>query len=1006
MDLQNNLDTFTCAFREAVRSCKSDTATLDSTFRKLLTSAGKYKKEILISFFDNFNDTPFNFENKIDNVTLLEFFQQIVDDILLVKILSPVDYKVLTKITYFYPTIVEKKIDNILYKLYLQETTIERNDLFIGILDASILLRQEDKLISQVVTTLKAVIASENELEESDLSVKSFLPFEFTNKFTKSISSFTNSHVLTILKTLIDNLNRCCLASLKCNTTGNCTILLKAVTELLIGCLNGVCIIGNTSTLAYQQEFINVLNELGKDLSRLIKKALHVNHNANIIAVLLSVILSWSEIQNMTRYYLPNIHKDELIFPISDDHWQQLIQRITNFGEEECINNMNKLIIHRIKYYGTVDSTIKLDTLINGLKYFWSFILKYNSEIISLLNDKELSELVSLLVEDMTLNECKFNEWLEIIRNDHLQENKRFVIYLLCHILVQMGMIPKKGVTKSISQHVDTKVVLSTEVLGKKKIKKILETVKVEILQSQWEQMKSTEIAKIKLYLNILVNMPIAYFKANVRALLFMIIFTVNKECTKSEDVTTLCNKIFLKLFQTTGLDILQYIDPVSIIHQLSQSKAFEKALEQSLRNIKSYEILKTLINSSSINKETMYILLQCIENIRQKLDADQKSIFKKAEHKLCKKLLNTLPTLIELPYDVKCLTLILKMNALNKETESNLKERIELTVNKIFTSTQEAHSNELLETGLQLAAIIFRNYQEFQISSEIRTQIWSLMLNYPCEDLLPPLIESTEVGQLKKILYLMQAIMIEELPKSNSNKLENIFSVLNALLKSDMSTQRNNLRTATIENLFKNIQVVNVSEQHWPKLLESLQNILISKHLYVSDNIIDLSMNIALQALEKRNLSICNNVLILSGILVKVKIDIIVDRLPVLLILFRRLITIIIQLSKTVDKAQDHFCRCLLLDIEKFTTCLVKHKKDLMRISPYVISDLIRLLSEGGLKPFIKISLENTIATLFSICDQHGIALLSRTLPTNLQELFKTQFDNYNKFHKFLGKI
>ncbi|KAI4478140.1 hypothetical protein M0804_012098 [Polistes exclamans] len=1006
MDLQNNLDTFTCAFREAVRSCKSDTATLDSTFRKLITSAGKYKKEILISFFDNFNDTPFNFENKIDDVTLLEFFQQIVDDILLVKILTPVDYKLLTKITYFYPIIVEKKIDNILYKLYLQEPTIESNELFIGILDANILLKQEHKLISQLLTTLEEVVAIENESEESDLLTKSYFPLEFKNKFTKSVSTFTNSHVLTIFKILIDNLNRHCLESLKCNTTGKSTVLLKVVTELLIGFLNNVCIIGNTSTSAYQQEFINVLNELGKYLSVLIKKALHVNHNANIIAILLSVILSWSEIQNMIKYYLPNIQNNELVFPISEDHWQQLIQRITNFGEEECINNMNKLIIHRIKYYIKIDFPIKLDNLINGLKYFWSFILKSNSELILLLDNKELSELVSLLVTYMTFNECNFCEWMEVIRNDYLQENKRFLIYLLCHILIQMGTIPKKGVTKSISKHIDTKVVLSAEVFGKKKIKRILETVKVEILESKWEQMKNTEIAKIKLYLDIIVHMPIAFFKSNVRALLLMIIFTVNKECTKSEDITILCNKIFLKLFQTTGLDILQYIDPVSVIHQLSQFKAFSKALEQSLRNIKSYEILKTLINSSSINKETMYILLQCIENVKQKLDADQKSIFKKAEQKLSKKLFNTLPTNIELPYDVKCLTLILKMNALNKETENTLNECIESTLHKIFMSKQEPHSNELLEAGLQLAAVIFRNYKEFQISQEIRTQIWSIMLDYPCEDLLLPLIESTEVGQFKKILYLMQTLMIEELPKSDSNKLENTFSVWNAVLKSDMSAQRNNLRTTTIENLFKNIQIINVSEQHWPRLLESLQNIIISKHLYISDNIIDLSMSIALQALEKRNLSICNNVLILCGILIKAKMDIIVDRLPVLLSLFRRLITIIIQLSKIVDKVQDHFCRCLLLDIEKFTTCLVKHKKDLMRLSPYVIADLVQLLSEGGLKPFVKISLENTIATLLSICDQHGIALLSRTLPSNLQEIFKTQFDNYNKFHKFLGKI
>lgn len=82
--------------------------------------------------------------------------------------------------------------------------------------------------------------------------------------------------------------------------------------------------------------------------------------------------------------------------------------------------------------------------------------MRYNSEIISLLNDKEISELVSLLVRDMMLNECKFHQWMEIITKENLQENRRFLIYLLSHVLVQIRTISTKGVTRSIIQHIDT----------------------------------------------------------------------------------------------------------------------------------------------------------------------------------------------------------------------------------------------------------------------------------------------------------------------------------------------------------------------------------------------------------------------------------------------------------------------------------------------------------------------------------------------------------------------
>lgn len=50
--------------------------------------------------------------------------------------------------------------------------------------------------------------------------------------------------------------------------------------------------------------------------------------------------------------------------------------------------------------------------------------------------------------------------------------------------------------------------------------------------------------------------------------------------------------------------------------------------------------------------------------------------------------------------------------------------------------------------------------------------------------------------------------------------------------------------------------------------------------------------------------------------------------------------------------------------------------------------------------------SIQNCINQLISVCDQHGLALLSRTLPVSMQEIFKTQLDAYNKFYKFIGKI
>lgn len=89
------------------------------------------------------------------------------------------------------------------------------------------------------------------------------------------------------------------------------------------------------------QKFVDILHELENCLSFLINNALCLSHNKNIIIILLNAVQSLSEMQNTLKHYVPNITvSKKLSFPILDDSWQQLIQRITNFGEENCKNIM------------------------------------------------------------------------------------------------------------------------------------------------------------------------------------------------------------------------------------------------------------------------------------------------------------------------------------------------------------------------------------------------------------------------------------------------------------------------------------------------------------------------------------------------------------------------------------------------------------------------------------------------------------------------------------------
>lgn len=125
------------------------------------------------------------------------------------------------------------------------------------------------------------------------------------------------------------------------NFSGKNILILQATVELLVVLFEGIQIFEYTRTLSTHEKFVNDLDKLGSALSLLMNKALCLSHDKNVIILLLSAVQSLSEIQDMLKYYvLKGADMKKLSFPILDDPWQQLIQRITNFGEDNCKNIM------------------------------------------------------------------------------------------------------------------------------------------------------------------------------------------------------------------------------------------------------------------------------------------------------------------------------------------------------------------------------------------------------------------------------------------------------------------------------------------------------------------------------------------------------------------------------------------------------------------------------------------------------------------------------------------
>ncbi|KAK9308232.1 hypothetical protein QLX08_001704 [Tetragonisca angustula] len=1002
-DFQSNLMTFTFFFRVAITTFKSDTVILDIILRELVECSGTYKVEILNAFLKCLNDVTFNFDNKVYNVTLFDYCQNIIDDILISKSISDTDYDLLIQFCYFNPLIIERRVKDILRRIFIEKSALKYKHLMISILDAFIHLREEEKLISAILITLKDTLSCISPTE-NNMCFSS----EFKEKLMKTITNITNSQSVVMLRTLTYHLRTDCLEILQPNNISTNILILQATVELLITLLDGICIFEYSETSTSCKKFINAFNDIRNILSLLLIKTLCLNH-AGPVMILLTAIFSWNETQRALKYYMSNTVLEDLVLSISENQWKQLIKKIKKFGNEDCKNIMNKLILQQMKMPHTTlnESFFIFDNLIGGLENCWSLILKSDTEIILSLSNEQVLKLTHLLLTDITSTADNFNEWVKILQKNDLQENKRFIIFILTCIFIQIGYLTTESVTKSMSKYFNAELLFETEIVECDKINDILTSLKEELLANKWTQIQNAVLCKIKVYLEVLLHLPLMFLNTNLKIITLMYIFAIRMECNQSSEIVPLCNIIFSDLLERSNIDVFQYIDPFLLLQLLPQNKTFKKLLELFLKNC-SYKSLKRLIKSFSNYNKNIFSLLESMERIKSKLDVDQKIIIKKAEKRLIKIVTKALSFKITNLDEIKILNLLLRIGIKNESIDEKLKVITESAIQDIFMNNENNKiTNELLQDGLQLIVVILHNKKVFHITNQTTKTIWNILFKYPCIDVLSPLLASSELKEFSDFTKELHNRLVKALLNAGESDLENICFIWNAILKTNMSNDRNKLRLTAINNLIQTIQTVNVLEKFWPNLLKLIYNILVTKHLYLPGYIIDMSLILSLKSLQENTIVICSDTLALCNVLLKMRTNLINDRMSLLLTLYRQVSKIFVHKSKyIINKSEEHTFKCVALDIEKFTSSLIKLKKDMIRLSPYVIADLLKLFSESSIPNFVKVSMQHCINQLISVCDQHGIALLSRILPVSMQEIFKIQLDTYNKFYKFIGKI
>lgn len=287
---------------------------------------------------------------------------------------------------------------------------------------------------------------------------------------------------------------------------------------------------------------------------------------------------------------------------------------------------------------------------------------------------------------------------------------------------------------------------------------------------------------------------------------------------------------------------------------------------------------------------------------------------------------------------------------------------------------------------------------------------IWTSMMKKSCEDIVPSLIELTDPKILGVVLNLLQKKIMNSLKDVNEDNeilFENYLSIWYSIIKSEMGANRATIRRSSLHGFLQSLKSTKIPYVNsYKNILKLCTMITSSIRMHINEKTVDLILQLVNNIInESMSINNCQQVLQLCSGFLKYRMSMIADRLPCLLLLFKKSIKFTIDESR-VNTINQHKITLLTLEINKISSALIKMKKDIARLSPYLIADLVSYYADSVIPFYVKESIDESVGLFFSICDQHAISLLNRVLPVSMQEIFKSLYDNYNKFNKFTGKI
>ncbi|KAG8040505.1 hypothetical protein G9C98_002501 [Cotesia typhae] len=929
--------------------------------------------------------------------------QNVIDKIIQLDHLSPWAYDCLSKIAQFNPLMIEEKLPDVFKKILLSKKLSEDEKssysaLLLTILEACARLRRETKLVPWILMALDNHVSS-----DLDQRVIDILPSTFTEKFTLSTCNMTHSQIISVLMSFIYHID---LIKSQSSLKGK-TILIDTAGHLIVAFFDGVHILGSNTPENMQKKFIDGLIKLGNILKQFVAIAFtDKKSNEIIIESVLMVIKSWKALIASIKKYSDALTKD-LMTSV-----RQIIDDINQSFNTKDISIRNKNIIKALVACqledDKINNTLEIDSKFSdNLDNCWEMIIEKYPATIARMNELQINTLARLLianthfsVENLLLSTP--------VSYYHVQNDKPLVIQCVYNIFHDLNenIRDSTGTTKELLE------IISKKKWKSKRIKKILTECKEIFDKAEWLSIDEKFVNCIVKNLQILLKLPLMYLTAELRTVIFLIIFAIKKEGENFSSITDLSLCILSDVSENSNIDILQYLDLELLVNDLLKYESIRKIFEYSLRNVNHYEKIGTFIkDNKNIVNCAAPILIESLEKVRPKMIVKaEKIVVKKLQKKLCKRILKSLEGGIKTPYDVKSFRAAVKVSISTKKVDDSLLEKIKKTIDGIFGNNIEEldlENNPLVDEGLHLIQIILLHRANVKIDDAIIKCIWSLMMRKNVTDIVYNLINATPSKVLEEQLDTLEKKTIHSFTNCNGTMFKNNLSIWCSIAQTDKGHDSNSVCQKHYLTLMRSFGARTITSDNYSSILKFCQVIVKAKRSEISDLLIDLIIlvcNVFVNNSGNGTIDLYEQVTEICLAFLKHRTAKITSRLPTLLTLYRKVVKFVIDESKKIPTSTELLC--LVLNTLKLAVAFVKLKKDIARISPYTIADIIQMYSEGVIPTYIKEPLDDSINIFLSVCDQHAVSLLLRTLPSSMQEIFKTSYDTYTKFYKFTGKI